>query len=66
MTTTAALARCSGERACPVRWAAGPDRACSMHMSDADQVTRAAEELGIDLSAPAGRHDGSESGEAPH
>jgi len=35
-------------------------------MSDADQVTRAAEELGIDLSAPGGRHDDSESGGAAH
>jgi hypothetical protein len=44
------LARCPAP-SCPIRWRTGPDRECPEHRDTDDAVTRAAEELGIDLAS---------------
>jgi len=55
---TAAMARCTGDPACPVRFRHGPPRPCLMHGGDDDGGTMAAR-MGVDLAAvPEGRHDG--------
>ena len=57
---TRPLARCPA-KACPVRYATGPDRDCGGHDQDGD-VAAAALSLGIDL-APGDRGDGSDGGD---
>src|SRR5258708_35137386 len=46
---TTMTARCTGDRACPQRWATGPDRDCGQHASSDGNVFAAAEAMGIDL-----------------
>jgi hypothetical protein len=54
----ARLARCIMP-GCPWRWRSGPDRPCATHQDDGRDLARAAEALGIVMTAPPGeRQDG--------
>jgi len=56
---TAAMARCTGDPACPVRFRYGPPRRCRDHGGGEDDPGTVAGRLGVDLAAvPEGRHDG--------
>ena len=53
-------ARCTF-KGCPVRYTTpGPDHPCADHGADQWSVTRAAEELGIDLAPGDRAHDGAD------
>lgn len=54
-TPAAQLPRCTF-KGCPVRYRSGPDHPCAEH-SDQWAVSRAAEELGIDMARLPGSYD---------
>ena len=62
---TTALARCSIDLSCPVRFRYGPSRPCAEHANQDGDILSAARELGITMSTAPGFNDTSADGSSP-